>query len=279
MKNQEIIYKTVVGSRSHGLHVEGISDFDYRYIFKPSLKSILSPFKNQERKIENKNDEDVESWSIASFCEHLCKGNPTMYEVIKSPLYDKNLEHSEQIRKMMPLSLDSRKILMAHAGYIEAQLKRYLRKASHDFKDYQYKMYYDPNMPLLGIPKYEMKQYTGYSQLEIDGVWELNHLRRVPKSCCAGYRIFSQCMQLLETGDFCPVISDYSPELHDELMEIKLMDPSTITCGFIQTHLDELEQKIKDLHKFFDSLPESKRNMKPNISKIEDILCEIYGIS
>ena len=270
MNSPEIIYETVVGSRSQGLHNEQ-SDVDYRYIFKPSLKEIISPFKNQERKIENKNAEDVESWSISSFCEHLCKGNPTMYEVVKSPLYKKDYKHAETIRNLMPLSLDSRKILMAHAGYIEAQLKRYLRKAHHDLDAYQF------TMPLLGVPKYETKQYAGYSNLEIDGVWELNHLKRIPKSCVAGYRIFAQCRQLLETGDFCATVSDYSQELHDKLMDIKSVDANTITCGFIEEHLDELELKIKDLHKFFDNLPDSKKNIKPDIEKIENILCEIYG--
>jgi hypothetical protein len=187
---------------------------------------------------------------------------------------------AENIRSLMPFAFDARKTLMAHAGYAEAQLKRYLRKAMYSFKQSAIELNYefDDRRTLLNVTRYEDVKQSGFIEIVRCGVWEESHLRRIPKSVVASYRVLAQCKQLLETGDFQPVIKDYSQKLHDDLMSIKLMDANTITWCFVKEHLHCIESGIKELHSYFDSLPEPKKNTKPNIDTIEDVLCEIYGV-
>jgi len=120
----EIIYTATVGSKMHGLSTPQ-SDEDTRYIYKLSFREVISPFATDRTKTTS-NGEDTESWELRNFVKHLTSGNPTMYEVIKSPLYieDKN---SYLLRQIPNYAFDGRKILFAHIGYAEAQLKRYLR--------------------------------------------------------------------------------------------------------------------------------------------------------
>ena len=267
----EVIYTTLVGSKMHGLSTP-TSDEDVRHITMHPIRHILSPFRNEEIKVKDSSGDDVESWELCHFVKHLSQGNPTTYEVIKSPLYDNILRHSEDIRSLMPFCFDGRKVLMAHIGYAEAQLKRYLRKADHDFS--KFRNVGDDDSNLLGIPKWESKSDT----MVQEGIWEENNLRRIPKSIVAGYRVLAQGKQLLETGDFCPVVKDYSPKLHDKLMGIKLMDANTITWGFVKEHLKGIEDGIQEIKDFYDTLPIEIQTQKPNIDAIEDVLCKVYGV-
>jgi len=115
----EIIYTATVGSKMHGLSTPQ-SDEDTRYIYKLSFREVISPFATDRTKTTS-NGEDTESWELRNFVKHLTSGNPTMYEVIKSPLYieDKN---SYLLRQIPNYAFDGRKILFAHIGYAEAQL-------------------------------------------------------------------------------------------------------------------------------------------------------------
>lgn len=284
MENK-IIYKAIIGSTMHGLLTEN-SDEDVRYVTMPSLRNIISPFKNEEIKVRNNKGEDEESWDLAHFCKHLAQGNPTIYEVIRTNHYDKNLPFADKIRSLMLLAFDGRKILFAHIGYCEAQIQRYLRRANDDFwRDYE-----DSNEPTAydstGQPFFDHwvddseanAIFSSSKQKLLIDIWEENQIRRIPKTIVAGYRVLAQAKQLLETGDFQPVIKDYSPELHDKLMDIKTMDASKITWGFIQEHLKGLENGIKELKTFYETLPDTIKNQKPDINGIEDALCEIYGV-
>ena len=266
----KVIYTTLVGSKMHGLQTP-TSDEDVRHITVHPIRHILSPFRNEDIKVKDSSGEDVESWELRHFVKHLSQGNPTTYEVIKSPLYDHSLPYSKDIRSLMPHCFDGRKILMAHIGYAEAQLKRYLRKADHDFTK-------DPtdcaDSLLLGRAKYESDKGTMIEQ----GVWEENHVRRIPKSVVAAYRVLAQGRQLLETGDFQPVISDYSLSLHNELMAIKIMDANVINFRFVIKHLMQIESKIQELKVFYETLPIEIQTKQPNVEAIEDILCKVYGV-
>jgi predicted nucleotidyltransferase len=159
----EVIYTTLVGSKMHGLSTP-TSDEDVRHITMHPIRHILSPFRNEEIKVKDSAGDDVESWELCHFVKHLTQGNPTTYEVIRSPLYDKSMPHAEAIRSLMPLCFDGRKVLMAHIGYTEAQLKRYLRKADHDLNAH---VSFTGDYNLLGVPKWETKD----GKLVIDGTW------------------------------------------------------------------------------------------------------------
>lgn len=236
-----VVYQTVVGSQMHGLATPE-SDHDVRYITMHSIKEVLSPFKNNTIKVQD-SEGDVESWELCHFVKHLSQGNPTCYEVIKSPLYECTGQFylAEDIRGLYPLVFDGRKCLMAHCGYAEAQLSRYLRKFS------------DPEL-----------------------VMQDNQFRRTKKATVAAYRVIAQCEQLLTTGDFQPIVKDYSVDLHDKLMEIKSMSDEDVTAEFCAFHNNEIESQIKQLKSLFNTLPESIQNQKPNIEELESRLYDIY---
>lgn len=234
----------------HGLDTPQ-SDEDIRHITKQSIRDVISPFKNDDLKVQSASGEDVESWELRHFTKHLTQGNATCYEVIKSPLYEKT-ELSEVIRSLMPLVYDPTKILYAHIGYAEAQLKRYIRPAVSDL----------------------MSDHA----IWINDIWEYDKVKRIPKCIVAAYRVLAQGKQLLRYGDFQAKVSDYSVPLHDKLMEIK-------TCGRydyvlsragLTTVEQELEQEIHELKAVYSALDLELMNKKPQLDKIEDILCEIY---
>lgn len=236
----KIIYTTIVGSKMHGLETPD-SDEDIRHITLHSLQEVISPFKNDTTKVGS-SENDVESWELRHFCKHLTAGNPTTYEVIKSPLYTKN-EFAEEFRFRMPLFFDSYRILMAHCGYADAQLKRYLNK----------------------LNKLTPKEWETVEE---------NVLRRVPKSIVAAYRVIEQGKQLIDHGDFCTNIKDYSLDLWEQLMAIKLMNPKDINSEICEYHKAKIEDKIKDLKIWYDA--RNKPPVLPKIDKIEKFLLETY---
>lgn len=258
----KIIYKTVVGSRMHNLHVEGVSDTDTRFITMPSFLEVLSPFRNKDIKVRNKNGQDEESWTISHFVSQLTHGNPTCYEVIKSHLYDKTMPLSESFRATFPLYHNSREILAAHMGYAAAQLNRYL----NNFVNMAYKSEEGP------APITE------------------SLIKRLPKATVAAYRVLMQGTQLLTTGDFQPRVMDYSQSAHDFLMEIKLRPTQFILTDseepeiimekpemrYWAEHGIEIEKRIQELSALYDTLPEAKQNLKPNLTAIEQWLENIY---
>jgi predicted nucleotidyltransferase len=283
--NTKIIYSAIVGSTMHGLRTEN-SDEDIRYITMPSLREIISPFKNDEVKVRNNKGEDEESWDLAHFCKHLTQGNPTVYEVIRTDHYDKSLPYAETVRSLMPLAFDGKRILMAHVGYCDSQIKRYLVKAHDDF----FKNYEDEHEPdahdVNGYPVfyYSFDSYLAKEIMDsssnkyLNEIWEENVIRRIPKTVVAGYRVLAQCRQLLESGNFEPVVKNYSNELHDKLMGIKTMDSSKITWGFVREHIEGLENGIKELKAFYETLPDTIKHKKPDVNGIENLLCDIYGV-
>jgi predicted nucleotidyltransferase len=241
--DMNVVYKTVVGSQMHGLATPE-SDHDVRYITMHSIKEVLSPFKNNTIKVQD-SDGDVESWELCHFVKHLSQGNPTCYEVIKSPLYEYTGDFylAYYIRELYPFVFDGHKCLMAHCGYAEAQLARYLRKFS------------DPEL-----------------------VMQDNQFRRTKKATVAAYRVIAQCEQLLTTGDFEPVVKDYSVDLHDKLMAIKSMSDDEVTAEFCAFHNNEIESEIKNLKALFNTLPENVQNQKPNIEELEERLYLLYKL-
>ena len=245
------IYTTIVGSKMHGLDTPD-SDEDIRHITLSSLSDVISPFKNDDVNVKSSNGDDIESWELRHFVKHLCQGNPTMYEVINSPLYT-NCLLAPTIRGLMPLCLDSAKIIPAHNGYADAQIKRYLRPAYEDMND-----------------AYLMHPRRG-EDFPISEVWADNRYRRIPKAIVAGYRVLAQAEQLVNTGTFCPKVKDYSESLHDFLMEIKLSDPGHFTMKEIGDHWAALEEKMQELKTM-----SFKQKFTPDIPAIEKILVHIY---
>ena len=254
----EIVYTTVVGSQMHGLTTPD-SDRDVRYITKASLREVISPFVDVSVKVNRGGTEDVESWELRHFTKQLSSGNPTCYEVIKSPLYDKS-KYADQIRGIMKHCFDGKRILDAHIGYANSQIERYLKPLDKSFREACFSE--------------ELAWYHDHNAKE---VWEENKIRRIPKCIVAAYRVIAQATQLLTTGDFQPVVKNYSVELHNKLMRVKTMNPNDITWKFSLNHQAEIESEIKELKALFESLPDSVKFSECDVPAIEDVLMEIYS--
>lgn len=266
----KVIYQGTVGSKMHGLSTPQ-SDDDLRYITLSPLISIISPFSNNEVKVSGANGEDVESWELRHFVKHLTSGNPTMYEVIRTPLYN-STEWTEKFRGMLPSFLNSKGIKNAHIGYAEAQLKRYLRPGSGMDK-------MDPNWGK-EISKSARDTYRVLAQGPKSkqsgsnkSIMDPSFTKRIPKATVAAYRVLAQGRQLVEKGTFCPHIADYSPELHKQLMELKTMSPTLIDKGFCKEHLDEIELQIQGFKAFCENVAFL---WEPDYEAIDKFLLETY---
>ena len=77
--NKQLLYKYLRGSWSHGIGVEGKSDYDYGGVYFVDLESLLSlRSEYQEQISDNKNDETY--YEIGRWFELLLKSNPTVLE-------------------------------------------------------------------------------------------------------------------------------------------------------------------------------------------------------
>ena len=256
-----IIYETVVGSKMHGLDTPS-SDTDTRFIYIRSLRNIISPFKNKDTLLVERNDlvGDVESWELTKFVLMLTSGNPTCYEVIKSPLFNSELMWSTKIRNSFPLYHCSCAILNAHIGYADAQFKRYINKYIQ-----------------IEGRTCETDKINDWASLELNHkATKQNFLRRLPKAIVAAHRVAAQGIQLLVNHDFAPVIKNFSPTLAAELMDIKLMKVEDINLSWVTKQADKIEDKIQHLNTVYNLLSDSEKKLQPNISAIEDMLMEIY---
>ena len=97
LKNNDIIFRALVGSHAYGTNVEG-SDMDYKGIYIQSPEDVLE-HGYQEQITINK---DEVYFEIRRFIELCCSGNPTMLELLfipenciiyKDDIFDLILEH------------------------------------------------------------------------------------------------------------------------------------------------------------------------------------------
>jgi len=248
------IYTVTVGSKMHGLDNES-SDTDIRYIRAKTFFGLSDPFQNSNNKTSISKEVDEESWELRHFARLLTKGNPTCYEVINSDIYEEN-KYTTLVKSLLPASHNSNFILNAHLGYCDAQialLSLVHKKIGQGF----------PESSTLGA-------------LVEQGELPESKFIRVVKSTVAGYRVLAQGRQLLETGNFCPKVKEYSPELHKFLMDIKNCDASKITLSEVRSYSEDLEAKAKALKDFFHTLPEKARNKEPNYNKIRKIVMKLH---
>ena len=121
----EIILKTLVGSRLHGLCNEK-SDYDWRGIFKEGLIDIISPFRKQRSNSFIEGQEDDTSYELTHFCKLASQCNPTVLEVLWSHIIKEKDSSgiSDALIDNRHKFLDSKRIYLAHLGYAENQVKK-----------------------------------------------------------------------------------------------------------------------------------------------------------
>lgn len=118
---RKTILKTLVGSRSHGLHNED-SDFDFRGVSLEKTSSMMSlGYKNHPVSwIEGK--EDQTSYELGHFLQLATKSNPSILEVLVAPVEEKTKE-GEDLRALFPCLWNSVDVYNSFTGYSHNQQK------------------------------------------------------------------------------------------------------------------------------------------------------------
>jgi hypothetical protein len=129
-----MILKTLVGSRAHGLHNDD-SDYDYRGVFVQSTSELLS-LNNKVRTtnwIEGK--EDNTSYELSHFLSLACRSNPAVLEVLVSPVIEETQEGRE-LRELFPYVWNSRDVFNSFYGYSHNQKKKFVDNKDDRAKKY-----------------------------------------------------------------------------------------------------------------------------------------------
>ena len=118
----ELILKTLVGSRAHGIASEG-ADYDYRGVYITPTSELLSLFSTNKKTQWIEGGDDNTSWEISHFCFLATKCNPTILEALVAPVISMT-DEGEQLRRLFPCFLDSKAIYCAFSGYSHNQMKK-----------------------------------------------------------------------------------------------------------------------------------------------------------
>ncbi len=119
------ILRTLVGSRAHGLHTE-TSDYDYRGVFLVPTTDILSlGYKEKAVSWLEGQGEDATSYELAHFLHLATHSNPSILEVMVSPVIEET-EEGKELRALFPYLWSSTGVLNAFCGYSKNQQKKFL---------------------------------------------------------------------------------------------------------------------------------------------------------
>ena len=135
MKNEQIIMKTVFGSKLYGLD-NNKSDSDYIGIYLPTLDELLlntyKPyvFNNTDKGKNNENSVDEQFIALPTFIKLCCKNETVALDVLHSTVAEYDCTGNGAI--WVSLQNNRHKFLTknmkAHIGFISGQVKRFNRK-------------------------------------------------------------------------------------------------------------------------------------------------------
>ncbi len=111
------IVTAVVGSKLHGLDTP-TSDIDRVDVVVSPLIEVLSPFTNQRPKSVANHT----SYELSHFIKLLAQGNPTVLEVLWSPMIENETLAWTHLRTNRVKVLNTEGIYRAHRGYAKSQL-------------------------------------------------------------------------------------------------------------------------------------------------------------
>jgi len=127
-KTYNIILKTLVGSRAHGLSTPD-SDYDYRGVFLAPTKELLKlnapKLTTNWQEGDTKEAADNTMWELGHFLMMATKCNPTILEVFKAPVVEIN-DLGTSLRALFPRVWNSRGVRDAFRGYGLNQRKKFL---------------------------------------------------------------------------------------------------------------------------------------------------------
>jgi predicted nucleotidyltransferase len=114
------ILTVVVGSRAYGLDGPG-SDHDRRGVFAAPTRDFWGLTKPPTH-LDGPRDEEF-AWEIERFCVLALQANPTVLEVLWSPVVEHTTEDGEALRSVRPAFL-SRRVAASYGAYARDQLTR-----------------------------------------------------------------------------------------------------------------------------------------------------------
>lgn len=135
---KKIILKTLVGSRAHGLHHED-SDYDFRGVFINSTSELLSLGNKNHTVSWVEGREDETSYELSHFLHLATKSNPSILEVLASPIQEITSE-GEELRALFPYLWNSKDVYNAFIGYGHNQRKKFIE--NKDNRTFKYSVAY-----------------------------------------------------------------------------------------------------------------------------------------
>jgi uncharacterized protein len=117
------VLSVIVGSHAYGLHT-GESDMDRRGVFVPPTRMFWT-FDKPPSSVDGPELERV-SWEVEHFCALALKANPTVLEVLASPLVEMCAPLGDELRALLPALLSQR----AADSYRRATAQQFARAAA-----------------------------------------------------------------------------------------------------------------------------------------------------
>lgn len=129
------ILKVIVGSRMWGTATPE-SDTDYKEVIMAPLADVLNPFKNHGKGVQKQNDDnDSAVYELMHLLRLIEKGNPTMLELLYTPLVVEETHVGNELRANRHAWIDSDNTVKATLGMAKAQLNRAARYEEADEDD------------------------------------------------------------------------------------------------------------------------------------------------
>lgn len=122
---ENVILKSLVGSRAHGLHRPD-SDYDYRSVHVEPTKKILSLGFKYKASSWNEGEVDDTSYEIGHFLQLCTKANPAVLEVLLAETREIDGPYAKEMRELLPYMYNPQDAFNAFAGYSKNQQKKML---------------------------------------------------------------------------------------------------------------------------------------------------------
>lgn len=120
-----LILKSLVGSRAHGLHNED-SDYDYRGVHILPTSEILSIGYKAAGTQNLEGSLDETSYEIGHFLKLCTSANPSVLEVLLAEERVIDSPYADEMRELLPYMYDPRDAFNAFVGYSRNQQKKML---------------------------------------------------------------------------------------------------------------------------------------------------------
>ena len=131
-----IILKVLVGSRAHGLHTPE-SDYDYRMVYVDPTEDVLSLNYNTQGKHSIQDEDDNQAWEIKHFLQMALKSNPTVLEVLTSPVIVETTPTGHELLDLLDAVWTPQCVYKAYQGFGRSQAKKFHQEFRSDHMNSQ----------------------------------------------------------------------------------------------------------------------------------------------